>query len=324
MKSAMLLFGTLLIQMLFASHLLADMKETLPSEVIEDWKKLYAGHSNLQCVRVYSAAMGQDSKRKIRTITTKLFDNCAMQLTTEEDSQTSKLIATNSKYTFAALRNKPDSGWVLTELILEPNANLKVASQPAIESCKQAVIPHITIHDQLAWESLNTSVQVTKIERNATDLNIIKVFVKFDPSKNFIRKNNPLVSGWILLDGSNSWAIREQSFEDAPTTRAAWTYTSRNELTQAANGVVYVKASTHVTGEADPNSKMRGTSVVDAELDFNPKLSESDFSLTAFGLPEPAGHEVKQPYPKYVWWIVAGVVFLVIGVAARQISRRKS
>jgi hypothetical protein len=47
-----------------------------------------------------------------------------------------------------------------------------------------------------------------------------------------------------------------------------------------------------------------------------------EFTLTAFGLPEPPGIEWKKPMPVYLWVIAAAVGCLLLAMGARWLKRR--
>ena len=62
----------------------------------------------------------------------------------------------------------------------------------------------------------------------------------------------------------------------------------------------------------------------DITYDIDPAAhpDDSEFTLTAFGLPEPVGVEWRKPTPIYVWLLVAAAILAVAAVAFRALSRR--
>ncbi len=54
------------------------------------------------------------------------------------------------------------------------------------------------------------------------------------------------------------------------------------------------------------------------------QLHKEDFTLTAFGLPEPVGVEWERPVRWYLWLMLAGVVCLVAGGVFYWLSRRRA
>ena len=53
----------------------------------------------------------------------------------------------------------------------------------------------------------------------------------------------------------------------------------------------------------------------------NPHHTEAEFTLSAFGFPEPVGVEWKKPTPRYVWFLVAAGAFAAIAVFFRWMTR---
>lgn len=53
------------------------------------------------------------------------------------------------------------------------------------------------------------------------------------------------------------------------------------------------------------------------------KLPDSEFTCSAFGLPEPPGYEPK-PTPIYVWVLLVAVVLFVLAILLRYLSKRKN
>lgn len=324
MSRTAVLIGLCIHVLTFVSAMATETTVALPPDVLQAWEKQRSRQTNFQTTYVYST-IANDVKQKHSTLVVKRYADCGLLLRTTEDDQSSRVIVTNSKYSFIAKRNKDAEGWFLTELILEPNAKLRGSPDTVIEECNQLLVSHLMLFDRSIWRALEASMKVEKTEAVAGAPNLLKIYMKHDSTKSPSRKRDPITSGWVVIDKDYDWSITDQLLEGDPYPKQPLhTFATRRELARASNGVVYAKTQTTVIGPADPSVKERVTTVFDNDFVADIALSEGDFSLTAFGLPEPAGHEVKQPYPKYVWWIVVGVVFLVIGVAARQISRRKS
>lgn len=76
----------------------------------------------------------------------------------------------------------------------------------------------------------------------------------------------------------------------------------------------------------DPSkpNPVRRTSITDiTEFEHHKPFPESDFTLTAFGLPEPYGVVWKTGPPWYLWFIGSGVAFLAFGwYFKRRVQRR--
>ncbi len=56
----------------------------------------------------------------------------------------------------------------------------------------------------------------------------------------------------------------------------------------------------------------------------DPRRGEEEFTLSAFGFPEPVGIEWKKPTSRYVWFLLASAVFVILAVGFRYLARRWS
>src|SRR5262249_45691556 len=76
---------------------------------------------------------------------------------------------------------------------------------------------------------------------------------------------------------------------------------------------------------ADGNDKVKMSFRAEFDLHLPSSLpKDEEFTLTAFGLPEPAGLEWKRPTPWYLWLGLVGIICLVSGVAVRRLKRGKA
>ncbi len=55
-----------------------------------------------------------------------------------------------------------------------------------------------------------------------------------------------------------------------------------------------------------------------------PDLSEKEFRLSAFGLPEPMGVRWEKPTPRYIWFVLGSAAFGVLAVVFRYLARRRA
>jgi hypothetical protein len=70
--------------------------------------------------------------------------------------------------------------------------------------------------------------------------------------------------------------------------------------------------------------KVEGTKKTDYELEVNDNVPNSEFTLSAFGLPEPGGEEsVKKPVPTYVWILIAAGLCGALAFGFRSLARRR-
>lgn len=78
---------------------------------------------------------------------------------------------------------------------------------------------------------------------------------------------------------------------------------------------------------ADRKDPSKLIKVIDREItEFHSHTAfpQSDFTLSAFGLPEPYGVVWKTPTPWYLWFIGSGIAFLAVGWYLRRRVRRRT
>ncbi|HZZ82433.1 MAG TPA: hypothetical protein VFE62_28295, partial [Gemmataceae bacterium] len=70
--------------------------------------------------------------------------------------------------------------------------------------------------------------------------------------------------------------------------------------------------------------KIESTKRIDYELEVNDNVPDSEFTLSAFGLPEPGGTEpLNKPIPMYVWILVGAGASGALAFAFRYLARRR-
>jgi hypothetical protein len=136
----------------------------------------------------------------------------------------------------------------------------------------------------------------------------------------------PVHSGWVLLDPEACWCVRAYAVESRFTESLVVKAEGKHEYEKDASGFPLLKRLTeHVT--------VLDGSKTTADFEDNYSFScraesgipESEFTLSAFGLPEPYGVEFERP--RRTPWIFLGALAclalaLVFGWVAR--NRRRS
>jgi hypothetical protein len=118
-------------------------------------------------------------------------------------------------------------------------------------------------------------------------------------------------AGWVCVgmqsqDGKNAAIQREERYIYGTTGGQTFPALERLEVWRTAPKS-YREIDTEIT-----------------DLDHHKPFPESDFTLSAFGLPEPYGVVWKKPIPWYLWFIGSGVSFLALGWYFRRRIQRRS
>ncbi len=136
--------------------------------------------------------------------------------------------------------------------------------------------------------------------------------------------------GSLWLDPSRCWCIRRSKLSIETTTRG--------ERSSDIDADVACEIIDHPSGFPILKSvieqfkmfmyknkqKNEGSSKFDYDLETNDSIPDSEFTLSAFGLPEPAGMEpVKKPIPLYVWILLAAGVCGALAFTFHYLARRR-
>lgn len=133
---------------------------------------------------------------------------------------------------------------------------------------------------------------------------------------------NGTTDGWIDLDPAVGWTMRE----------ASTVYTAGTTVITSSQRFIVRRDDAGVPELVGERSTLRRTrsSVVNMHIDrdvtyqFDPtsNFPEREFTLSAYGLPEPVGVTWEKPTPRYVWLLVVAGVLAVVALACGWLARR--
>ncbi|MEJ5277359.1 MAG: hypothetical protein WHU94_15750 [Thermogemmata sp.] len=124
------------------------------------------------------------------------------------------------------------------------------------------------------------------------------------------------------MDPEAGWCIRE---EVRRYVYADGVKESRNwfDYTINTSGYPILRQHRNITqGQTDGGATFRFEVVRHLELSESDDPPEWEFTLSAFGLPEPVGVVWERRTPVYVWLLVAAGVLLTLAVFFRWLARR--
>lgn len=149
---------------------------------------------------------------------------------------------------------------------------------------------------------------------------LVKVEFAYRPQGNPSPRVPVVVEGWVLLDAANYWIIREDELQITlrNTKQGPWRVAHTYAYKQAEGNFPIL---TSIVGR----SKIPDTSY-DAEsiYRFDLRLADapqSDFTMSAFGFPEPVG--TARGYPWYLVVGVTGLALVVLAVLLRAWAKRR-
>lgn len=136
--------------------------------------------------------------------------------------------------------------------------------------------------------------------------------------------------GSLWLDPSRCWCIRRSKVSTEVSTRGERNSDSEIELVcetiDHPSGFPILKSVTQQVKILQYKSKRttEGSSKKNYELEVNDNVPDREFTLTAFGLPEPGGEPVKKSIPLFVWILVGAGVCAALALGFRYLARRRT
>jgi hypothetical protein len=244
-----------------------------------------------------------------------------------DGSQTrGEVLGFNPKYSFILSRKSVDDPWIVEHLDMTTN-ELPEHMARRINRFANGGTGLVS----LQWYPLpevirEPNFQVKKVARkNHNEEELIEV--EFDWPHDVAARSpedfNPIQGGRMLLDPKRFWTIRELELQ-LKTLVARGTYKRRNDIDKGQE----IPVPKHVVTSEEYNLNSGGQMVLKTEtveMSFKkPKRPppDRDFSLSAFGLPEPLGVSWSRT-PWYLWVALAGILFLLIGAGFYWLKRRR-
>ena len=131
-------------------------------------------------------------------------------------------------------------------------------------------------------------------------------------------------AGSLFFDPVRMWClhqVRERASTNPDNMAEA---TLKYDVDDHPSGFPIVRHETRVT-ESTSGSFGKGKSVyeIDYDMSINERVPDSEFTLSAFGLPEPLGVTWTKPTPRYVWILIGAGVAGVLAVVFYYLARRK-
>lgn len=129
-------------------------------------------------------------------------------------------------------------------------------------------------------------------------------------------------SGSFTINPENRWII--EGYDHRSTIKGITRRSIRaNEFT-FVDGLPLLKKSVTTVSSDMPRAAGIVRETVSTTLFTKEQADEYEFTLSAFGLPEPPGVDWKRPTPRYVWLLVATGVLGAMAIALRMLARRRA
>jgi len=235
---------------------------------------------------------------------------------------TGSIAVVNPRYGFLLKRGTPDAPWTVAEVDTTLGENSKYLGRGSpgeqirfYTTCPFTFRIMCKTLGLIPLESGFTTKEVTPLIRAGREL--VKVEFEYEPPANAFR--TPAASGWVVYDPAHFWVLneynvilnwRENGLDDHRSGSLEYELAEGGyPIPKSAIGDSYVakqeyRTSSHLTFQL-------------AQKD----IPESEFTLTAFGFPEPTR---RHPALWFLYAIVAGLACLALSAWLRRKSRAAS
>jgi hypothetical protein len=299
---------------LFSGSLRADEMEMLKSRFLKEaspgWKEYQAYAERLQgTMETVWTLEGKNQERKRFECKSNL--NCYLgidQLLLPKPE--GWVHAYNASYGFTLQRKTIDGPWVLASF--RPGPRDQEFWKPGATSLRSACIKTTTcdLSDLVRLPKFRV-VAASKVQRGVTELCQIGFETHGGENK-----------GTLLLDPSRFWTIRDYTLHRK---ESGGSVVNRVEIELSNPSAKYpIPKRSVLFSDVTPlkKPKFHSETVTEFNLKEVSRLpDDEEFTLSAFGLPEPGG-PAKKPFPTYLWILVAAGVCAAMAFAFRSLSRR--
>ncbi len=238
----------------------------------------------------------------------------------------------NSRYAFVLRKKTPSSDWVLVTLDSDLRDDRPINPREQEKLVLDGSCANFGIRgrqfSEIAQESGFVLKTATGVPRDGRELVRIDFTHRHTPQTDNRRSHInrqmwlSIEEGWVLLDPEASWAISECQVKTSHLGGAQGTISFTNEYRRAESGFPVLTRRVQKARYADPTAAREETTVSTFDWYVDDTVAESEFTLTAFGLPEPLGVTWSKPTPWYLWLGLAGGLCLVGGVTFRWLKKR--
>lgn len=297
--------------------------------VIGQWSEYEAFSRGIQ--GSYRDTMTSDSgKTTNQTLRFKQNGDCIIIRDLLPDSNKETITLANPLYS-AELRNSTVDSSKVVLVQYAPRQRGVISSggvTPSFETVFIESSPHFTYcRFRLPELASKRSFHIKQVsEELVGETKLVRVDHEFEyeePRKKYQRK------GVIYFDPSHKWCIRqikdtEVIYHNGDRYRTtAWDV--RYEVIDHSSGFPLVKSilTTWDSRYERSGKKSKGTIRREYELESNDRVPETEFTLSAFGLPEPIGINQPRRTPVFVWVLASAAVCVIFAIGFRQLARRR-
>lgn len=317
-------------------------EQLIDEAVIRKWEAYERFARKLQGKQRYNTVSSESGSTKEQRgwAAFKQNQNCvSWSRSNEEENPTELISIANPQYAAELKRSGANLGDVVLQRFSETQEQPKRGEPPLFERVRTSVSPHFYLHHKIPLSRVLVDPRLkiqkmSKISENGREL-VRMDYRAVDELQPSARMRHVFVtSGWADLDPSRCWCIVHTNFSEEFTTNGKQRSYNETEVELSTvahpSGFPLVKKITHRGKQhfykfKDSKERMINNRItMDFDWEVDESVPDSDFTLAAYGLPEPGSEPVKKNLPLYVWIILATAICIALAVGFRFLARRRT
>ena len=256
-------------------------------------------------------------------------DGCALMheqrdMEKPEEERPDNLFCINSRYAFSLNRKTSAGAWTIWRLSPRSNERSIFQDPPDVSVQRWSTFgTDFGLASTLPVGPPAPGFSIEKVSSESHDgRELVKVEFKYTAPKD--KPRVPSLVGWASYDPNRYWLLTAFDVQRTWTVRdLKGLSTATYEYQDTRDGCPILKRIVTRTRNTRPD----GTFDLEQKHDFDIRegdVPESDFALSAFGLPEPKGMAIPRSSRWYLWFIAGGVGCLLAGFLICAVASRKA
>jgi hypothetical protein len=297
------------------------LREQFLREAPARWAEYVQQAKQLQGTYSFRASFSVTGTKAENTYTVKMNRTCklielSMARKTpggQGDYDDLKVVAFNPRYAFALKRKTPSSPWIVTELVDLRTNSLPSSIQKTFERIDNEILELVRLDkDPLAELARKPEFQVVRCKKVLqAGEEFVQVDFEYPPTVE--ERDSGVHRGTLVLDPQRFWCLRSYEVRYPRSDGSPGTVKYRVlELGGREEGLPVPKRALEQREFLSKDGTRGKTEIwVECNLDVPRTLPpDEEFTLSAFGLPEPLGVTWSKPTPWYLWLSLAGALCL--------------
>jgi hypothetical protein len=230
----------------------------------------------------------------------------------------SEVYGTNSKYAFYLSRDDASKDWLLSRLEMSPNKVITQDGKSVFDHVFYQVGSHFRLVQSNLWDLFAEKGFVVTEAANVShgDQSLVRIDFTLERTR---KGGKDSEQGWMLLDPNHYWCVLEYETKMKSSDSGSKAIVHvQNKIWSGSGSLPILKRTSAKLESFGPDGPDGSRDLVD-ELDLHQvSVPEYEFTLSAFGMPEPQGVTWDYGPPYYLWFAGAAIVALALSFYFRR------